>query len=57
MKVDVLKNGPLMIVGEMEVKRSDGSTEKKDKAAFCRCGASDNKPYCDGTHSKIGFQE
>ena len=56
MKVETIKNGPLMIVGEMDVKKADGSSEHKEKAAFCRCGASNNKPYCDGTHAKVGFE-
>lgn len=56
-KVEALPNGPLMVHGAMEVTHSDGSTELKKRAtAFCRCGASDNKPYCDGTHNKIEFK-
>lgn len=55
-KAQVLKDGPLMIQGEIEVIDSDGNSEIKSKAAFCRCGASNNKPYCDGAHNKIGFQ-
>ncbi|MCH2214783.1 MAG: CDGSH iron-sulfur domain-containing protein [Flavobacteriales bacterium] len=35
----------------------DGKTEEKDKAtAFCRCGHSQNKPYCDGAHVKVEFR-
>ena len=32
------------------------STEGREKIALCRCGASSTKPFCDGTHSRIGFQ-
>lgn len=49
-------NGPLMIYGNVSVKENGGVVSKKNKVtAFCRCGASGNKPYCDGTHRKIGF--
>lgn len=54
---EALKDGPLMVYGTLKVKHSDGSEKKVSKAtAFCRCGASENKPYCDGTHRKIGFK-
>lgn len=43
--IKATENGPLIV----EV---DGKT----KAALCRCGASNNKPNCDGSHSKIGFK-
>ena len=56
-KVEVLVNGPLLVHGQLEVKGSDGQVEtKKRTTAFCRCGASANKPYCDGEHNKIGFE-
>ena len=55
-KVEVMANGPLLVYGELEVTGSDGKVEtKKRTTAFCRCGASANKPYCDGEHNKIGF--
>lgn len=55
-KVEALENGPLMVHGTLEVTNSDGSKEHKKRAtAFCRCGASANKPYCDGEHNNIGF--
>jgi uncharacterized Fe-S cluster protein YjdI len=55
--VEVIPNGPLMVYGNIEVKFKDGKTEKKFKVtAFCRCGASGNKPFCDGSHKKIGFE-
>ena len=56
-KVEVSKNGPLMVKGSIEIKHSNGDTEHKEKlTAFCRCGASGNKPFCDGSHNKIGFE-
>ena len=56
-QVEVSKNGPLMIKGKIEIKHSNGEIESKEKVtAFCRCGASGNKPFCDGTHNKIGFE-
>ena len=56
-KVEVLKDGPLLVHGTLDVTNSDGSQEKKNKTtAFCRCGASMNKPYCDGAHRKAGFE-
>jgi len=55
--VEVMPNGPLMVYGNIEVKFKDGKTEKKFKVtAFWRWGASDNKPFCDGSHKKIGFE-
>ncbi len=57
-KVEVTPNGPLMVHGEIEIKMVDGSTETKNRAtAFCRCGASDNKPFCDGSHRKADFKD
>lgn len=53
---EVVENGPLLVHGSIEVKLKDGTLEQKQKStAFCRCGASSNKPYCDGTHNKTGF--
>jgi uncharacterized Fe-S cluster protein YjdI len=55
--VEVLDNGPLCVHGSLLVKRADGSTESKTtKTFFCRCGQSDKKPYCDGTHKKVEFK-
>ena len=55
--VETIQNGPLMVYGNVTVKDSAGTITKKHNAtAFCRCGASGNKPYCDGSHKKIGFQ-
>ncbi|MEH6537902.1 MAG: (4Fe-4S)-binding protein [Psychroserpens sp.] len=56
-KVEVLKDGPLLVYGTLKVTHKDGSEETKNKTtAFCRCGASHNKPYCDGAHVRDGFE-
>ncbi|MEQ8910198.1 MAG: (4Fe-4S)-binding protein [Vicingaceae bacterium] len=55
-KVNVLEDGPLVIEGACEVKLPDGKSETRENAALCRCGYSQNKPYCDGSHSKQGFK-
>tara|TARA_R110002096_G_scaffold68478_3_gene165207 strand:+ start:3097 stop:3516 length:420 start_codon:yes stop_codon:yes gene_type:complete len=56
-KVEVLENGPLLVYGTLQVTHKDGTTEVKNKTtAFCRCGASNNKPFCDGAHVDDGFK-
>jgi CDGSH-type Zn-finger protein/uncharacterized Fe-S cluster protein YjdI len=56
-KVEVMPNGPLLVHGDITVKNQHGAEEKKtNTTAFCRCGQSGNKPYCDGSHSKSGWQ-
>jgi uncharacterized Fe-S cluster protein YjdI len=56
--VEVSKNGPLLVYGNIQVKDKHGNTTDKSKiTAFCRCGASGNKPFCDGSHRKISFQD
>lgn len=55
--VETVPNGPLMVYGNVTVKSGDGNlTKKNNVTAFCRCGSSSNKPYCDGSHKKIDFQ-
>jgi uncharacterized Fe-S cluster protein YjdI len=55
--VVVSPNGPLLVHGDIKVKDAQGQEiEKSNITAFCRCGASTNKPYCDGSHAKIGFE-
>ncbi len=50
------KNGPLLVQGNVEVVTGTGHTVNRVvKTALCRCGHSANKPYCDGTHAKVGF--
>jgi CDGSH-type Zn-finger protein len=52
-------NGPYLVEGDIDLYDTGGSkvsTEGRAKIALCRCGASSNKPFCDGSHSRIGFQ-
>jgi uncharacterized Fe-S cluster protein YjdI len=57
MKIQVTPNGPYLIKTECLIVHSDGREEiKTGTVALCRCGASGNKPYCDGTHRKVGFE-
>ncbi|MBI2526451.1 MAG: CDGSH iron-sulfur domain-containing protein [Candidatus Rokubacteria bacterium] len=57
-KVTILKDGPLMVKGQIEVLDPQGQpiTTSTDTAYFCRCGASGKKPFCDGGHKKVSFQ-
>jgi CDGSH-type Zn-finger protein len=55
--IEIIKNGPYIVTGGAELKDDGGNVyPAKNKIALCRCGASTTKPFCDGTHSKIGFQ-
>ncbi|MDH3744811.1 MAG: CDGSH iron-sulfur domain-containing protein [Acidobacteriota bacterium] len=50
-------NGPLLLAGPFTLAGSGaGDTVSGDKAALCRCGASANKPFCDGSHVAVGFE-
>jgi CDGSH-type Zn-finger protein len=54
--ITVVKNGPYIIKGLEHFKDSKGRELPVQPAmSLCRCGASKNKPYCDGSHTKIGF--
>ena len=57
-KVKVTENGPYILSGiDTMTRMSDGkSYEVTGDVAVCRCGGSKNKPFCDGTHKKIGFR-
>ena len=55
-KVSTIKNGPLYAEGALEVCATSGRTiSRAEKHWFCRCGHSNKKPFCDGTHKKTGF--
>ncbi|WP_428653919.1 (4Fe-4S)-binding protein [Runella sp.] len=55
--VEILSNGPLLVYGNLTVKDAQGNETKKSQVtAFCRCGHSGNKPYCDGSHVMAKFE-
>ena len=58
LSIRVTPNGPYIVQGGAELLDTGGEKYPLDKEsiALCRCGQSSNKPFCDGTHSKIGFQ-
>ncbi len=57
--VRVRENGPLVIQGTFKIVDAQGNEftipPGKDTIALCRCGASNNKPFCDGSHRTCGF--
>jgi CDGSH-type Zn-finger protein len=56
--IEVAENGPLKVVGGILLKDDINSKpECHEHYCLCRCGASKNKPFCDGTHSDIGFSD
>jgi len=69
-KIKVSKNGPYLVSGRIPIRKQviitdpDGTPiewragtkyPSQEKCALCRCGQSKNKPFCDGTHAKVGF--
>lgn len=58
-KITVTENGPLSIKGPITLVDQDGNeydVGERKRVALCRCGGSTTKPFCDGTHSRIGFE-
>ncbi len=51
-------NGPLMVQGDFKIVDAQGKeySVSGEAAALCRCGASDSKPFCDGSHRPAGFE-
>lgn len=56
--VQVSKGGPYIVKGKFVLVGTDEQeVTKEGSVALCRCGGSNNKPFCDGTHRKIGFDQ
>jgi CDGSH-type Zn-finger protein len=55
--IEPLQDGPYSVSGSMEVVTGTGATiARMTQAILCRCGASKNKPFCDGSHVAAGFK-
>ena len=54
--IKIRDNGPYVVEGDFTLTDAQGNPIPIVKRALCRCGGSTTKPFCDGTHSKIGFQ-
>lgn len=55
--ISVLDNGPLIVKGDVDLLDGEGKAfPKQPQIALCRCGTSQNRPFCDGTHAKDGFE-
>jgi CDGSH-type Zn-finger protein len=51
-------SGPLWVRGGIRIESSDGEAyETRNRVTLCRCGQSENKPFCDGSHASIGFKD
>lgn len=57
-RIKALKNGPLEVSSEVQVLDSGGAVLPTEEYPIylCRCGHSANKPFCDGSHKRVGFQ-
>ncbi|MBO8156389.1 MAG: CDGSH iron-sulfur domain-containing protein [Bacillaceae bacterium] len=56
-EIKINDNGSIRVKGDVELVDAVGNLFETKKAfSLCRCGASENKPFCDGTHKKINFE-
>ncbi len=59
MKITVSNNGPLRVEGEFTICDQSGKEfglAGRKLISLCRCGHSENKPFCDGSHKRVGFE-
>jgi CDGSH-type Zn-finger protein len=58
-RISTYENGPFLVTGgRFRLVDAEGGEfpVEKETIALCRCGSSTKKPFCDGTHSKVGFR-
>jgi len=57
-EITILEDGPYLVDGNFKIMDNNGNEIIcEDSIALCRCGASKNKPFCDGAHHRIGFKD
>jgi len=57
-QVRIIPNGPILVKGNFKIVGTNGIVyDVKEEAWLCRCGASMDKPFCDGTHKKVGVRD
>jgi CDGSH-type Zn-finger protein len=59
-KITVVDNGPIRVEGEFSIHDPEGrefGLAGRTLISLCRCGQSQNKPFCDGSHARTGFQD
>jgi uncharacterized Fe-S cluster protein YjdI/CDGSH-type Zn-finger protein len=54
--VTPMRDGPLLVIGKIEVRHEDGTLETLPRATLCRCGESQHKPFCDNQHLAVRFK-
>jgi CDGSH-type Zn-finger protein/uncharacterized Fe-S cluster protein YjdI len=56
LEVTPVPGGPLLLDGDVEIQNADGETAVRSRdASLCRCGATEDKPFCDGSHEELDF--
>lgn len=53
----IMPNGPLFLTGRIRLELPGGAVRETEEAYLCRCGASQDKPYCDDSHCQAGFAD
>jgi CDGSH-type Zn-finger protein/uncharacterized Fe-S cluster protein YjdI len=56
LRVRATEDGPFVVEGPVTIEGADADAVSGHRGALCRCGASDSKPFCDGSHSEVGFE-
>lgn len=55
--IKIRKGGSSLITGDFIIEHIDGTQEHKTRCSLCRCGLSQNMPFCDGRHKDEGFEQ
>lgn len=58
-KITISHDGPIRVEGEFTIQDAEGNAfglAGRTAVGLCRCGHSENKPFCDGSHKRVGFQ-